>query len=263
MKSALILSACVGALAAMSAANALAAIPVIGRCESQAGGKYTSSSCKVKAAKGKGTFEFKQGAEGHLGITASSGEVTFVGASGNNYVCTASTATGVYKELNGKINSVEHVVWTFYECGIPAFGLHCTSRGQAAGTVVYHELKGKLGYLAGEKTPTPTFGLQLEPSNQKAFAEFECGGGAVNYKIESEKGHNCVIGELTPPNTMSTTISQVYETGSGANQKWNHFESTPTKICQLEQSPNGGPRELAAQLENQLLTSELPVEAHG
>jgi hypothetical protein len=264
MRRLMILSACIVGVLAAIATNALAT-PEIARCVSQpVTGRYADAGCTVKARVGFGRFELEKGAEGHLNFTATSGEPVFQGASGVGVVCLRGTATGVYKEVNGKINSVEHVVWTLTGCQLLGFDAQCDSTGQAEETIVSHELKGKLGYLAGQKTNTPRLGLQLEPSDKRAFAEFDCGGGALTGKLESVKGHNCVISELTPPNTMSTTISQVFETeGERAKQKWTHFEPTPTKTCQLEWSLDGDPRELVGQVLNQTVTSEIPLMAHG
>jgi len=256
MRASVTLAVCVVALLVPSAGAQAA--PEIGRCEAKSGGKYTSANCNVKAKTGTGTFEFNKGAAGHLAFTVGSGELVQEGASGTNIVCTASTATGKYKEANGKINSVEQVVWTLTGCGIPAFGVRCNTRGQPPETFVFYQLKGKLGYLAGEHTASPTLGLQLEPANKKAFGEFECGGGAVNVVID-----NCVISELTPANTMSTTIAQVLETAGDGHQKWTSFEKAPLKQCQLESSLNGGPREPVGLLVNATLTSEIALMVHG
>src|SRR4030081_3248272 len=84
-------------LATAFAASSASALPEVGRCVAQAGGKYSNSVCTKKVTSG-GTFEFIKGANKKPGLTATSGAAVLEGASGTKIVCKSSTATGKYDE---------------------------------------------------------------------------------------------------------------------------------------------------------------------
>ncbi|MBA3807501.1 MAG: hypothetical protein H0X28_03765 [Solirubrobacterales bacterium] len=244
----------IGAIAAGSAF----ALPEVGRCVAKAGGKYTESNCVTKAKVGTGTFEFVKGAV-KTGFTSVGGEGVLEGASGTNVVCLTQKAKGKYDAdgTAGAIKGVEDVVSTFEGCSIPTIGIACNTKGQASGVIVTSTLEGNLGYINKAKKEV---GQELHPKLKGgAFAEFECGGGAVTIVTQSEKT-NCIIAPVAPVNVFATTIGQKYETTGGGHQKTTHFEKTPTKICQLESSVNGGARELSGQVLETTVTNEEPLE---
>ncbi len=247
------------ALSALGASSASAL--EVGRCAAKAGGKYSESNCLTKAKPGTGTFEFLKGAT-QTGFTAAGGESVLEGASGTNVVCKTQAATGKYDAdgTAGVIKGVEDVVTTFTGCSIPAFGIECNTAGKAAGIISTESLAGNLGYISGEKTKTPVVGQQLEPEHKGgAFATFECGGGAVKIVTKAAKT-NCIIAPVGPANVSSTTVEQTYSTTGGGHQSTTHFQNTPTKICQLESSLNGGAPELSGQVLKTLVTNEEALE---
>ncbi len=243
------------AMSAFAASSALA-LPEVGRCVAKTGGKYTDSNCTVKSVKGNGTHEFVKGAE-KVGFTSAGGIGILEGAS--NVECKAQTATGQYDLDNGAIKGVEKVVSTFTGCSIPTFGIPCNSAGQPSGTIQTKTLAGNLGYISGEKTKTPEVGQELAPEVKNgAFAEFECGGGAVKIITKAAKT-NCIIAPVSPPNVSALTVEQNYKS-SGSIQEPQHFQKTPTKICQLESTVNGGAPEKSGQKLITTVTNEEALE---
>jgi hypothetical protein len=253
------------ALGAFAASSAFATAEV-GRCVAKAGtGKYKDANCTKKAGKlvSEKQFEWVKSAE-KIKFTSAGGTGTLEAASGTNVVCTAQSAVGQY-DVDGtapafSIKGVEKVVATFTGCAIPTIGIACNSAGQASGTIVTKTLAGNLGYVSGEKTLSPVVGQELTPEVKNgAFAEFECGGGAVKI-VTKAATTNCVIATVGPPNVMSTTATQNYASEGGGKQAVKHFQATPTKICQLESKVNGGTAELSAQILETIVTNEETLE---
>jgi hypothetical protein len=233
------------ASAALAAQNA-AALPEIGRCVAQAGtGRYKDANCTQKAggSAAEKQFEFKKGAA-KKAFTEAGGETLIEGASGTKFICQAESGSGEYHEVLGAIKGVQKLVIRFTNCATPALGVFCASRGAQSGEFVTSQLKGTLGYISGEKTKLPVAGQRLQPEKAKGpFLEFQCSGGAITVKIgvraTTPNGNDCVIGSISPPNLMSTTFDQAFG-GSEGNQSPQSFRATPTKICNLEASANGG-----------------------
>jgi hypothetical protein len=251
-----------GALTTQSAL----ALPEIGRCVAQPGtGRYKDANCTAKAGKltSEKAFEFKKGAI-KKAFNAAGGETVIEGASGTKIICQAQSASGEYRETLGSIKGAQKVVIRFTGCSLPALGITCETKGTQAGEFVTNSLKGSLGYISGEKTKTPVVGLELQPEKAKGpFLEFECGGGAVFVKIgvsgKTPNGNDCAIGTLTPPNLMSTTFNDAFSQSEGV-QKPQSFQSTPTKVCNLEVSANGGAFERTAFGFESTITNEEALE---
>jgi hypothetical protein len=241
--------------------TAASALPEVGRCVAQAGtGKYKDSNCTQKAGAKveEKQFEFIKGAE-KTGFTEAGGEMVIETASASKYVCSGESATGKYDQdfnSEGKplaITEVESVVMKLYNCGMPGLGLTCNTPGLAR-EIVTNPLKGDLGYI--KNTIPKSVGQQLEPATTKtAFAEFECGGGAARIVVKGTTATNCIIAPVTPFNVMSTTAELKYS-GSGGVQNPDHFETTPTKKCNLESNSNGGAFERMTWQLNTTLTNE-------
>jgi hypothetical protein len=253
------------AMGAFAASSALA-LPEVGRCMAKAGtGKYTESNCntKAKTLPAEKQFEFVKSVE-KTGFTSAGGEGVLETASGTKVVCTTQSAVGKYDQdfnSEGKplpVAEVESVVAKFNGCAIPALGITCNTVGKGAGEITTAVLHGKAGYI--KKTLPKSVGQQLAPpSTKSAFAEFECGGGAAKIVVKAETTHNCIIAPVTPINTMSTTEVQKYA-GSGGVQNPDHFETTPTKKCNLESNLNGGAFEKATQALETTVTNEEALE---
>ena len=201
------------AVAAIAATSASAAgKPEWGKCEAQAGGKYTESNCQTKK-KGKevGSFEWKKGASlapvsfsGHSvgsgGVLSTGlnechggtdegkrvprkkcieagGEVSESGESGYLVIeCANETNVGVSEGVN-KISKV-HV--TFTGCALGG-SIPCNSEGAPEGEIQTSEFKGELGYIS---KAAHEVAVKLEPAKKGgAFAAFKCPGVAVGTTV--------------------------------------------------------------------------------
>ncbi len=243
------------AVSAFVASSAFA-LPEVGRCVARAGGRYTDSNCTLKSVRGNGTHEFLKGAE-KLGFTTNGGFVVFEGAS--NVECSEEHGSGKYDAdgTTGAIKGVEDVVLAFKRCSIPGFAGECVTPG--FGEIVTTKLKGNLGYISGEKTRMPVVGLELTPEvKNAAYTEINCFGGAAIFVVKAATT-NCLIAPVTPPNVSSFTLEQKYKS-SGSVQEPNHFQRTPTHVCQLEETVNGGSPELVGEKLTSTITNEEPLE---
>jgi len=198
----------VGAYAVSSAS----ALPEWGKCEAQAGGKYSDANCAVKAKKGAGSFEWRKASEVASKRVAEgkSGNVPFAG----HNLGSGGTLTTAFRECWTHEGTVSirttrqkcaeegeerlHTSQFYVECGTEANtgeavasnkvgNVHvkftgclllgqvpCNSSGQAEGEIETNPLKGELGYI---KKSAKEVGVLLEPAKKAgAFAEFECAG---------------------------------------------------------------------------------------
>ena len=270
MKRMRIMGLCLVAVFAFSAMAAVSAsaLPEVGRCVAKAGGKYKTETCTTKAGSKaeEKKFEFLKGAKSEtsgVNFTASGGEGTLETVSGTKITCKTQAAVGKYDQDTGAIKEVEGVVATFTGCELPLLALKCNTKGKAAEEIVTNTLQGPLGYISGEKTTSPVVGQELTPAVKKgAFAEFECGAGAVNVVVKEgtvkPTGLNCIIAPLAEVNVMATTVKQTYS-GSGGVQSPQKFQNKTT-ICNLESSANKGPFERSTQALETTITNEEALE---
>jgi hypothetical protein len=260
------------AFSALAASSSFGAAE-IGRCVAKAGtGKFKNANCTEKAGTKveEKAFEFLKGAKSEtegVHFTSAGGEGVLETVSGTKITCSTQSATGKYDEDSGVIKEVESVVAKFEGCGIPALGTKCNSTGEPEGNIATFLLKGPLGYIAGEKTKTPTVGQLLTPEKAKGFfAEFKCLSGGITVKVkgkegavEGKTGGNCVIAPVENANEMSLTAKQVYS-GSGGKQSPQHFQLSTSKYCNLESNTNGGAFEAATQALTTTVTNEEALE---
>jgi hypothetical protein len=259
-----IVGLCLVAVFALTAfaASSASALPEIGRCVSQPGtGKYKDSNCTVKAGKltSEKSFEWKK-APVKTHFTSAGGAGVLETETGTRVECTAQSAAGEYKVVNGASKEVTNVVATFTGCSLPIIGAKCNTVGHGEGEIVTNPLKGPMGYISGKGTKTPVVGQELTPVTSKgAFATFECSSAAkIVVKEGAKKGGNCIISTLAPANVMSTTASDTYA-GAAGKQEPQHFEGS-TKICNLESALNGGAAERSTQLLETTITNEEELE---
>jgi hypothetical protein len=245
-------------------AQSASALPEVGRCVAQAGtGKYKDANCSEKAGKlvSEKAFEFKKGAV-KKAFTGSGGEVVLETASETKIVCSAGSAVGEYREVFGVIKAVQKVVMRLTGCGLPIG--NCNTAGASEGEFVTSPLKGALGYLSGKGTKTPIVGQELHPELAKGpFLEFECGFGAAKVKVgvrgSTSNGNDCIIGTLSTVNVMSATFAEAFS-GSKGVQSPHSFETSPTKVCNLETSTNGGPYERIDLVFTTTISNEEPLK---
>jgi hypothetical protein len=253
-------------LSGAMAAGSASALPEVGRCVAQAGtGKYKAANCTEKAGKlvSEKSFEFKKGAV-QKSFTGGGGVAVLETASGTKIVCTRESAVGEYNETLGAIRAVRKVILSFKDCQLPLLDTTCRTAGAEEGEFVTSPLKGKLGYVSGKGTKTPTVGQELRPEKAKGpFLEFECAGGAVKVKVgvrgTTPNGNDCIIGTLETVNAMSATFAEAFN-GSAGLQSPQAFETTPTKPCNLETNTNGGEYERIMLVFTSTVANEEPLE---
>jgi hypothetical protein len=245
------------AVGALAASGSSAALPEWGKCvklpatikgkEHKAGtGKFSNANCTEGTTGGE--FEFVKGTTElptrSFTNTMTSEKAELETSFGLGVNCTGETATG---ELSGT-KEVSNVVVTFKGCAvnvIPEFACENTfiespveSREfiYIAGELKTFGLKGKLVYISGAGTTSPSVGLQLEPTEKNGwFAFFGCGpGGAhplpaiksiVGQKPEGTKGGDKVVSPITPINTMGTETTQVYKSAAHENPETHEIEN--------------------------------------
>ena len=264
MKRMRIVGLCLVAAFALSAigAGSASALPEIGRCVAKAGGKYTDGNCTKK---GTGSFEKVKNAV-KKGFTSAGGEGKLEGAGGTEIKCTTQTAEGQYLEKGAvpATKEVHLVTAKFNGCELPLFGVECKTKGKAAGEITTTKLKGALVYVSGKKTPGVIVAQGLSPEvKKKGFAEFECPAvGVVVYVGEGpEKGHETILADVGPVNTMSTTATENYQQVKAGVQNPQHKEGSAV-IDNLESSLSGpkGTFERSSQILETIITNEESLE---
>jgi hypothetical protein len=245
-------------LSALVAASA-SALPEIGRCVSQAGGKYRDANCTVHASvKFPGPFEWKKNPV-NAGFTAA-GVFLHIETASEEAHCQESEERGEYVvALSTK--EMHHVVITGNKCELPLTSGPCQTHGAAPAEIVTRALKGKLAYISGKHTPSVVVGQLLAPEVKSGpFREWECPAVEVTVREANgpENGHATVIATIGPLNTMSSTFTEVYR-GSKGVQEPQHIEGS-TVIDNLEQSLSEGPFELDDQTGELTITNEEPLE---
>jgi len=261
MKRMRIVGLCLVAAFALSAigAGSASALPEIGKCVAKAGGKYTNANCTTA---GKGSFEFVKTIT-KKGFTSAGGEGILEGASGTVISCKTQSATGEYKGTTS-FKEVQHVKATFKGCELPLFKAECKTKGAALGEITTTDLTGKLAYTSGKGGKTPKVNQGLTPLvKKKGFALFECPAVGVEVYVGEgkEKGHETILAEVTPLNTMALTSTQVYA-GSKGVQTPQFVEGKATVIDNLESSLAGpkGTFERSDQALETVVTNEEELE---
>jgi hypothetical protein len=193
------------AVAAYAVSSASAVTPEWGKCVAKTGGKYSEANCQTKAAKGKGTFEWKKGAQlapvpftGHnVGsggvLWTEFGECTAGGGAQTREACAAKSghrenegggpAVECKEETSGGEavgkDEVKKVHVTFKGCIL--LGTDPCENTAVSGEIQTKELAGKLGYI---NKASKEVGVALEPAKKHGvFAEFECPGFPITVKV--------------------------------------------------------------------------------
>jgi hypothetical protein len=112
--------------------------------------------------------------------------------------------------------------------GCKLFGSLPCSNGTEPGEIATNTLKGSLGYINKAKKEV---GVLLTPAKAKgAFAQFICGGqittvvGVGNstegayYEPETTGGYDGIISPVTPVNTMTKALTQVYKVNPATDE---------------------------------------------
>jgi hypothetical protein len=234
----------IGAYAVSSAS----ALPEWGKCEAQAGGKYSDSNCTVKAKKGSGAYEWHKGKtlknvkftgqnvgsggvlqtelyfclyhdefgfEGPVGErlvsrkTCESHEGTVSGSEKISVECEKETNSG---EISGA-KDITNIEVKFSGCKL--FGSYPCSNGPNEGEILVNPLKGEIGYINKSEKRV---GVLLEPAKKHGeFAKFDCAGflstvvGVGNKKegaFYEPENHGGYDGILSPITPVNTMTSK-------------------------------------------------------
>jgi hypothetical protein len=262
---------CLVAVFAMAsvAATSASALPEWGQCYEKAGGKYSDSNCQVKSKVVKkvsnGTHEWRKGPEvakkgfkgvGGTGILLAKLEACVRGNEDAScskeeiekeekqelnisIECTAEHATG---ETSGT-KEVKNVIVAFTGC--KALGSAPCSNGPTEGEIQVNLLKGSLGYINKAKKEV---GIMLTPVTKGgAFASFICGLGSLNLAttvgvagkgkekpVYLTSGHDQIISPVTPINTETTELTQVYSATAEDENIPNKFEGKPLSVLETQ-----------------------------
>lgn len=246
------------------AASSASALPEFGQCVVQPKheGKYTNSVCTAKAKKVAekftGEFEWRKAKELEAAkkqFSGTGGQVVLTGiyrecVPGENVraqncrageeeasfgpaqlVCTSEENHG---ELSGN-NAVKNVTVTFKGCEAEGFGGKCQNTA-SEGEIKLNPLKGKLGFINKASVPRQV-GLVVESAKAKGkIATYRCNSSGLSFAIgEGNETEGCVypltkcggdgvISAITPVNTASATLTQVFT----ANEET--AEQIPTKF---------------------------------
>ena len=262
--------ACPAAFAAALAAVAVnagtaGALPEVGRCVPQVGGRYMNARCTFKG-KG-GSFEWQKNAV-KTGFTAQGGEAILETSSGLEIRCGIggqTTATGAY-HAKGVIPSTKEVVGVVMRlrfCTLPLLDVPCQTEGAAAYEIVTAPMKGVLAYTSGKGTSSPVINQSLRPEAAKGLvAEVACPGISVTFRIGEGTGklHDTILADIGPPNVMSSTLTEE-PVGSKGIQTPEHIEGK-TLVDGWEAEYNGGPYErMSLEVGSGLtITNEEPLE---
>ena len=189
-------------------AGTAVALPEVGRCVPQVGGRYVNAGCTFKAK--VGSYEWEKNAV-QTGFTAEGGEAMLEMPSGVEIHCIgANSATGAY-HAKGAIPSTKEVVGVVMRlrfCTLPILDAPCQAKGAAEYEIVTAPMKGVLAYTSGKGTSSPVIDQSLRPEVAKGtIAEPACPAVGVAFRIGEGTGklHNTILANTGPLNTMSST----------------------------------------------------------
>lgn len=262
------LGLCLAALFAVAAvaATSASALPEFGQCFAKAGGKYSESNCVKKAKIGTGTFEFRKETE-VTGSKVFHGEGGAGILTGEYKICEPSEerkpkcgegeeekvllekplSVECEKEVNfGEFSGtkeVRNISVRFKGCKL--LGAVPCQNAPTEGEVIVNTLKGSLGYI---KKSTKEVGVLLEPQQKKGrFATFSCNIGetplttvvgvgnateGAAYSPEKTGGYDGIISPITPVNTMTSSLTQVFTVNANLENVPNKFEGKHIELLE-------------------------------
>ena len=254
------------AIAALGATTASAGLPEFGQCYEKTGGKYANSNCTTKAKKGAGTFEWRKEPQvsgskvfhGEGGAGVLTGEYKICEpAEERSPSCGAEEQEEVLlekplnieceKESNfGEFSGtkdVKHIAVRFKGCKL--LGAVPCQNTPTEGEVLVNPLKGSLGYI---NKSSKEVGVLLEPETKKGrFATFSCNLGetplttvvgvgnakeGAAYSPENHGGYDGIISPITPVNTMTNQLTQVYTVNENEENVPSKFEGKHIELLE-------------------------------
>jgi hypothetical protein len=228
-----ILGMCMVAVFAIAAVTATGAsaekLPAWGQCEASETheGKYADAGCTepVKKVYGKTTGGYEwHPLEGEYHFrNGEIGPTTFETTNGKKIQCAEGALEG--RQRVEAPNRVSSMLVTFEGC--ESEGRECLGLTNLSNWLEEEAIEGKLVYLSGEGTTSPTVGLTLttevpgQPLYKTVACEGELGsveiGGAGAKKAERPKG-NAVIGVVSPVDVMTTEYTQTFNQTAGVQE---------------------------------------------
>jgi hypothetical protein len=212
-------------LSALAAASALALeAPEIGRCVSQAGGKYTNNVC-TKLAKGTkaGSFEWEPGVvKAHF--TGVGGAATLETIHKVKVTCKAEASAGEYTSAK-TVGNIK-VVFT----GCESLGYKCKTPSSAEGEIATNPLSGTLRW---EDVTKKKVAIDLVPQSTELFVEFQC--GPANAKVKGSVMTN------VPGDVVKTVFEQKFSAKKGKQKPEYYYTASGEKVQDVLISKIGGP----------------------
>jgi hypothetical protein len=249
------------------AATSASALPEWGQCFAKAKGNYTNAGCTTKKL-AAGSFEWRKGTEvvkkhftgnnvGSGGVLTAALEACYGKEMKSLRTTRAKCAEqGGKRQPEGTLaiecesehnagdakgsKEVANISVKFRGCKL--FGSTPCQNGSEPGEIATNTLKGSLGYINKAKKEV---GVLLTPAKAKgAFAQFGCGGvittvvGVGNstegayYEPETTGGYDGIISPVTPVNTMTKALTQVYKVTATAENIPSKFEGKHIELLE-------------------------------
>lgn len=239
----------VGVLAAavVFAASAMALeAPELGRCVSQAGGKFTNNVCtKLAKAPKLGSFEWAPGAE-KSHFTGVGAAATLETVHKVKVTCKTEASAGEYTSPK----TVGNIAVVFTGC--ESLGYKCESAGASEGEIATNLLAGALRWENASKSKVA---IDLVPQSGEWFVEFQCGPAAA--KVKGSVMTN------VPVDVVKTVFEQKFTAKTGKQKPEYYYTATGEKVKDVLISKIGGPGaelEQSGQTVTNTQTDEEPLE---
>lgn len=243
------------AVAGVASASASAVLPEWGGCEAKAEGRYEDAACTVVThhRRTNGHYEWYTGAAFAEGYGVEGyrffpviGPTSFETTGGKTIACSGGNGESRI-ELGNAPNEVKEILLTFTGC--ESEGRECASPQQLegpGGITNYQQwgneeaLRGKLVFVAGRGTGSPTVGLTLESFDNKSETAEQrrlltaiCQGAIETVWLgQGRKGGNRLISLITPVDEMTTDFTQTFSESAPGIQSPSTAEHGPERYLQ-------------------------------
>ncbi len=237
-------------LTGLMASGALAAAPELGRCEKLTThtGAYGGARCTSPSATHKGLYEWVPGPGPKPAFAGQGAQMTLETV--GHVVVGKGSYTG---------EKTETVTITFTECStaVKSTVVKCQSSPLKEGAIETSALEGELGFASNGIKPVAA--LDLKPkAPATTIATFSCGKLPEVPEIGTIEGS--LIGQVKPPNKMTSAINVLYKQ-AGGHQKLTQLEGGAPDVPSLKlQSGLTTTTEEAGISQFTVQTSEEPYE---
>jgi hypothetical protein len=265
------------ALSVVFASGAAAKLPEWGRCVATASGKeggYSDPGCTVKTPKkGPRSGAYEWAPITHTPLHMTGGEVVFETEAGATIRC-AGVGNGSRATVGG--NGAQTPFWQFNGC--QAEGVECNTGfaypEEIVDTYAFYEepeepgeptpgWEGKLGYLSGKGSATPSVGLLFKVKNEeRLFEPVVCQGPIGTVWIGGNSaGGNSFMEEVTPVNTMTHSFTETLRESAPGVQAPGNFEGRKPRHLEALVLNHWEPVAIAATFEDETELGGLELKA--